>query len=145
MQMNSKKWIDSNGAIYDSYKSDYMIFVNRNCDFNFLKNSELNHIILIKDENRIKSFVKFCERENKMIIYIKKSFQKDILNDITTKNYILINYNSKKLENDFDILLPVIKSRITEIENLKNFKIQTVRKNDEDDDEEIDMTNVESV
>lgn len=145
MQMNSKKWIDSNGAIYDSYKSDYMIFVNRNCDFNFLKNSELNHIILIKDENRIKSFVKFCERENKMIIYIKKSFQKDVLNDITTKNYILINYNSKKLENDFDILLPVIKSRITEIENLKNFKIQTVRKNDEDDDEEIDMTNVESV
>jgi hypothetical protein len=143
--MNSKKWIDSNGAIYDSYKSDYMIFVNRNCDFNFLKNSELNHIILIKDENRIKSFVKFCERENKMIIYIKKSFQKDVLNDITTKNYILINYNSKKLENDFDILLPVIKSRITEIENLKNFKIQTVRKNDEDDDEEIDMTDVESV
>lgn len=143
--MNSKKWIDSNGAIYDSYKSDYMIFVNRNCDFNFLKNSELNHIILIKDENRIKSFVKFCERENKMIIYIKKSFQKDVLNDITTKNYILINYNSKKLENEFDILLPVIKSRITEIENLKNFKIQTVRKNDEDDDEEIDMTNVESV
>lgn len=143
--MNSKKWIDSNGAIYDSYKSDYMIFVNRNCDFNFLKNSELNHIILIKDENRIKSFVKFCERENKMIIYIKKGFQKDVLNDITTKNYILINYNSKKLENDFDILLPVIKSRITEIENLKNFKIQTVRKNDEDDDEEIDMTNVESV
>ncbi len=143
--MNSKKWIDSNGAIYDSYKSDYMIFVNRNCDFNFLKNSELNHIILIKDENRIKSFVKFCERENKMIIYIKKSFQKDVLNDITTKNYILINYNSKKLENDFDILLPVIKSRITEIENLKNFKIQTVRKNDEEDDEEIDMTNVESV
>ena len=143
--MNSKKWIDSNGAIYDSYKSDYMIFVNRNCDFNFLKNSELNHIILIKDENRIKSFVKFCERENKMIIYIKKSFQKDVLSDITTKNYILINYNSKKLENDFDILLPVIKSRITEIENLKNFKIQTVRKNDEDDDEEIDMTNVESV
>lgn len=143
--MNSKKWIDSNGAIYDSYKSDYMIFVNRNCDFNFLKNSELNHIILIKDENRIKSFVKFCERENKMIIYIKKSFQKDVLNDITTKNYILINYNSKKLENDFGILLPVIKSRITEIENLKNFKIQTVRKNDEDDDEEIDMTNVESV
>ena len=122
-----------------------MIFVNRNCDFNFLKNSELNHIILIKDENRIKSFVKFCERENKMIIYIKKSFQKDVLNDITTKNYILINYNSKKLENDFDILLPVIKSRITEIENLKNFKIQTVRKNDEDDDEEDDMTNVESV
>ena len=57
----------------------------------------------------------------------------------------MINYNSKKLENDFDILLPVIKSRITEIENLKNFKIQTVRKNDEDDDEEIDMTNVESV
>ena len=80
-----------------------------------------------------------------MIIYIKKSFQKDVLNDITTKNYILINYNSKKLENDFDILLPVIKSRITEIENLKNFKIQTVRKNYEDDDEEIDMTNVESV
>ena len=145
MKMNSKKWIDSNGAIYDSYKSDYMIFVNRNCDFNFLKNSELNHIILIKDENRIKSFVKFCERENKMIIYIKKSFQKDVLSDITTKNYILINYNSKKLENDFNILLPVIKSRITEIENLKNFKIQTVRKNDEDDDEEIDMTNVESV
>lgn len=143
--MNSKKWIDSNGAIYDSYKSDYMIFVNRNCDFNFLKNSELNHIILIKDENRIKSFVKFCERENKMIIYIKKSFQKDVLNDITTKNYILINYNSKKLENDFNILLPVIKSRITEIENLKNFKIQTVRKNDEDDDEEIDMTDVESI
>lgn len=143
--MNSKKWIDSNGAIYDSYKSDYMIFVNRNCDFNFLKNSELNHIILIKDENRIKSFVKFCERENKMIIYIKKSFQKDVLNDVTTKNYILINYNSKKLENDFNILLPVIKSRITEIENLKNFKIQTVRKNDEDDDEEIDMTDVESV
>ena len=143
--MNSKKWIDSNGAIYDSYKSDYMIFVNRNCDFNFLKNSELNHIILIKDENRIKSFVKFCERENKMIIYIKKSFQRDVLSDITTKNYILINYNSKKLENDFNILLPVIKSRITEIENLKNFKIQTVRKNDEDDDEEIDMTNVESV
>lgn len=143
--MNSKKWIDSNGAIYDSYKSDYMIFVNRNCDFNFLKNSELNHIILIKDENRIKSFVKFCERENKMIIYIKKSFQKDVLNDITTKNYVLINYNSKKLENDFNILLPVIKSRITEIENLKNFKIQTVRKNDEDDDEEIDMTDVESV
>ena len=80
-----------------------------------------------------------------MIIYIKKSFQKDVLNDVTTKNYILINYNSKKLENDFDILLPVIKSRITEIENLKNFKIQTVRKNDEDDDEEIDMTDVESV
>ena len=88
--MNSKKWIDSNGAIYDSYKSDYMIFVNRNCDFNFLKNTELDHIILIKDENRIKSFVKFCERENKMIIYIKKSFQKDVLNEITTKNYILI-------------------------------------------------------
>ena len=88
--MNSKKWIDSNGAIYDSYKSDYMIFVNRNCDFKFLKNSELEHIILIKDENRIKSFVKFCERENKMIIYIKKSFQKDVLNEITTKNYILI-------------------------------------------------------
>ena len=143
--MNSKKWIDSNGAIYDSYKSDYMIFVNRNCDFNFLKNSELDHIILIKDENRIKSFVKFCERENKMIIYIKKSFQKDVLNEITTKNYILINYNSKRLENDFETLLPIIKSRISEIENLKSFKIKTIRKNEEDDDEDIDMTNVESV
>ena len=143
--MNSKKWIDSNGAIYDSYKSDYMIFVNRNCDFNFLKNSELEHIILIKDENRIKSFVKFCERENKMIIYIKKSFQKDVLNEITTKNYILINYNSKRLENDFETLLPIIKSRISEIENLKSFKIKTIRKNEEDDDEDIDMTNVESV
>ena len=145
MQMNSKKWIDSNGAIYDSYKSDYMIFVNRNCDFNFLKNSELNHIILIKDENRIKSFVKFCERENKMIIYIKKSFQKDVLNEITTKNYILINYNSKRLENDFETLLPIIKSRISEIENLNSFRIKTIRKNEEDDDEDIDMTNVESV
>ena len=143
--MNSKKWIDSNGAIYDSYKSDYMIFVNRNCDFNFLKNTELNHIILIKDENRIKSFVKFCERENKMIIYIKKSFQKDVLNEITTKNYILINYNSKRLENDFETLLPIIKSRISEIENLKSFRIKTIRKNEEDDDEDIDMTNVESV
>lgn len=143
--MNSKKWTDSNGAIYDSYKADYMIFVNRNCDFNFLKNTELEHIALIKDEDRIKSFVKFCERENKMIIYIKKSFQKDILNDITTKNYILINYNSKRLENDFDTLLPVIKSRISEIENLTSFKIKTIRKNDEDDDEEVDMTNVESV
>lgn len=143
--MNSKKWIDSNGAIYDSYKSDYMIFVNRNCDFNFLKNTELDHIILIKDENRIKSFVKFCERENKMIIYIKKSFQKDVLNEITTKNYILINYNSKRLENDFETLLPIIKSRISEIENLKSFKIKTIRKNEEDDDEDIDMTNVESV
>lgn len=143
--MNSKKWIDSNGAIYDSYKSDYMIFVNRNCDFNFLKNTELDHIILIKDENRIKSFVKFCERENKMIIYIKKSFQKDVLNEITTKNYILINYNSKRLENDFEALLPIIKSRISEIENLKSFKIKTIRKNEEDDDEDIDMTNVESV
>lgn len=143
--MNSKKWIDSNGAIYDSYKSDYMIFVNRNCDFNFLKNTELNHIILIKDENRIKSFVKFCERENKMIIYIKKNFQKDVLNEITTKNYILINYNSKRLENDFETLLPIIKSRISEIENLKSFKIKTIRKNEEDDDEDIDMTNVESV
>lgn len=143
--MNSKKWIDSNGAIYDSYKSDYMIFVNRNCDFNFLKNSELEHIILIKDENRIKSFVKFCERENKMIIYIKKSFQKDVLNEITTKNYILINYNSKRLENDFETLLPIIKSRISEIENLKSFRIKTIRKNEEDDDEDIDMTNVESV
>lgn len=143
--MNSKKWIDSNGAIYDSYKSDYMIFVNRNCDFNFLKNTELDHIILIKDENRIKSFVKFCERENKMIIYIKKNFQKDVLNEITTKNYILINYNSKRLENDFETLLPIIKSRISEIENLKSFKIKTIRKNEEDDDEDIDMTNVESV
>lgn len=143
--MNSKKWIDSNGAIYDSYKSDYMIFVNRNCDFNFLKNTELNHIILIKDENRIKSFVKFCERENKMIIYIKKSFQKDVLNEITTKNYILINYNSKRLENDFETLLPIIKSRISEIENLNSFRIKTIRKNEEDDDEDIDMTNVESV
>ena len=143
--MNSKKWIDSNGAIYDSYKSDYMIFVNRNCDFNFLKNTELDHIILIKDENRIKSFVKFCERENKMIIYIKKSFQKDVLNEITTKNYILINYNSKRLENDFETLLPIIKSRISEIENLNSFKIKTIRKNEEDDDEDIDMTNVESV
>lgn len=143
--MNSKKWIDSNGAIYDSYKSDYMIFVNRNCDFNFLKNTELDHIILIKDENRIKSFVKFCERENKMIIYIKKSFQKDVLNEITTKNYILINYNSKRLENDFETLLPIIKSRISEIENLNSFRIKTIRKNEEDDDEDIDMTNVESV
>ena len=143
--MNSKKWIDSNGAIYDSYKSDYMIFVNRNCDFNFLKNTELDHIILIKDENRIKSFVKFCERENKMIIYIKKNFQKDVLNEITTKNYILINYNSKRLENDFKTLLPIIKSRISEIENLKSFRIKTIRKNEEDDDEDIDMTNVESV
>lgn len=143
--MNSKKWTDSNGAIYDSYKADYMIFVNRNCDFNFLKNTELEHIALIKDEDRIKSFVKFCERENKMIIYIKKSFQKDVLNDITTKNYILINYNSKRLENDFETLLPVIKSRISEIENLTSFKIKTIRKNDEDDDEEVDMTNVESV
>lgn len=143
--MNSKKWIDSNGAIYDSYKSDYMIFVNRNCDFNFLKNTELDHIILIKDENRIKSFVKFCERENKMIIYIKKSFQKDVLNEITTKNYILINYNSKRLENDFKTLLPIIKSRISEIENLNSFRIKTIRKNEEDDDEDIDMTNVESV
>ena len=143
--MNSKKWIDSNGAIYDSYKSDYMIFVNRNCDFNFLKNTELDHIILIKDENRIKSFVKFCERENKMIIYIKKSFQKDVLNEITTKNDILINYNSKRLENDFETLLPIIKSRISEIENLKSFRIKTIRKNEEDDDEDIDMTNVESV
>lgn len=143
--MNSKKWIDSNGAIYDSYKSDYMIFVNMNCDFNFLKNTELDHIILIKDENRIKSFVKFCERENKMIIYIKKSFQKDVLNDVTTKNYILINYNSKRLENDFETLLPIIKSRISEIENLKSFRIKTIRKNEEDDDEDIDMTNVESV
>ena len=143
--MNSKKWIDSNGAIYDSYKSDYMIFVNRNCDFNFLKNTELDHIILIKDENRIKSFVKFCERENKMIIYIKKSFQKDVLNEITTKNYILINYNSKRLENDFETLLPIIKSRISEIENLKSFRIKNIRKNEEDDDEDIDMTNVESV
>ena len=143
--MNSKKWIDSNGAIYDSYKSDYMIFVNRNCDFNFLKNTELDHIILIKDENRIKSFVKFCERENKMIIYIKKSFQKDVLNEITTKNYILINYNSKRLENDFETLLPIIKSRISEIENLNSFRIKTIRKNEEDDDEDIDMTDVESV
>ena len=143
--MNSKKWIDSNGAIYDSYKSDYMIFVNRNCDFNFLKNTELDHIILIKDENRIKSFVKFCERENKMIIYIKKSIQKDVLNEITTKNYILINYNSKRLENDFETLLPIIKSRISEIENLNSFRIKTIRKNEEDDDEDIDMTNVESV
>ena len=143
--MNSKKWIDSNGAIYDSYKSDYMIFVNRNCDFNFLKNTELDHIILIKDENRIKSFVKFCERENKMIIYIKKSFQKDVLNEITTKNYILINYNSKRLENDFETLLPIIKSRISEIENLNSFRIKTIRKNEEDDDEDIDMTNVEIV
>lgn len=143
--MNSKKWIDSNGAIYDSYKSDYMIFVNRNCDFNFLKNTELDHIVLIKDENRIKSFVKFCERENKMIIYIKKSFQKDVLNEITTKNYILINYNSKRLENDFETLLPIIKSRISEIENLNSFRIKTIRKNEEDDDEDIDMTNVESV
>ena len=143
--MNSKKWIDSNGAIYDSYKSDYMIFVNRNCDFNFLKNTELDHIILIKDENRIKSFVKFCERENKMIIYIKKSFQKDVLNEITTKNYILINYNSKRLENDFETLLPIIKSRISEIENLNSFRIKTIRQNEEDDDEDIDMTNVESV
>ena len=143
--MNSKKWIDSNGAIYDSYKSDYMIFVNRNCDFNFLKNTELDHIILIKDENKIKSFVKFCERENKMIIYIKKSFQKDVLNEITTKNYILINYNSKRLENDFETLLPIIKSRISEIENLNSFRIKTIRKNEEDDDEDIDMTNVESV
>ena len=143
--MNSKKWIDSNGAIYDSYKSDYMIFVNRNCDFNFLKNTELDHIIIIKDENRIKSFVKFCERENKMIIYIKKSFQKDVLNEITTKNYILINYNSKRLENDFETLLPIIKSRISEIENLNSFRIKTIRKNEEDDDEDIDMTNVESV
>ena len=143
--MNSKKWIDSNGAIYDSYKSDYMIFVNRNCDFNFLKNTELDHIILIKDENRIKSFVKFCERENKMIIYIKKSFQKDVLNEITTKNYILINYNSKRLENDFETLLPIIKSRISEIENLNSFRIKTIRKNEEDDDEDIDMTNVESI
>ena len=143
--MNSKKWIDSNGAIYDSYKSDYMIFVNRNCDFNFLKNTELDHIILIKDENRIKSFVKFCERENKMIIYINKSFQKDVLNEITTKNYILINYNSKRLENDFETLLPIIKSRISEIENLNSFRIKTIRKNEEDDDEDIDMTNVESV
>ena len=143
--MNSKKWIDSNGAINDSYKSDYMIFVNRNCDFNFLKNSELEHIILIKDENRIKSFVKFCERENKMIIYIKKSFQKDVLNEITTKNYILINYNSKRLENDFETLLPIIKSRISEIENLNSFRIKTIRKNEEDDDEDIDMTNVESI
>lgn len=143
--MNSKKWIDSNGAIYDSYKSDYMIFVNRNCDFNFLKNTELDHIILIKDENRIKSFVKFCERENKMIIYIKKSFQKDVLNEITTKNYIVINYNSKRLENDFETLLPIIKSRISEIENLNSFRIKTIRKNEEDDDEDIDMTNVESV
>ena len=122
-----------------------MIFVNRNCDFNFLKNTELDHIILIKDENRIKSFVKFCERENKMIIYIKKSFQKDVLNEITTKNYILINYNSKRLENDFETLLPIIKSRISEIENLKSFRIKTIRKNEEDDDEDIDMTNVESV
>ena len=143
--MNSKKWIDSNGAIYDSYKSDYMIFVNRNCDFNFLKNTELDHIILIKDENRIKSFVKFCERENKMIIYIKKSFQKDVLNEITTKNYIVINYNSKRLENDFETLLPIIKYRISEIENLNSFRIKTIRKNEEDDDEDIDMTNVESV
>ena len=143
--MNSKKWIDSNGAIYDSYKSDYMIFVNRNCDFNFLKNTELDHIILIKDENRIKSFVKFCERENKMIIYIKKSFQKDVLNEITTKNYIVINYNSKRLESDFKTLLPIIKSRISEIENLNSFRIKTIRKNEEDDDEDIDMTNVESV
>lgn len=143
--MNSKKWIDSNGAIYDSYKSDYMIFVNRNCDFNFLKNTELDHIILIKDENRIKSFVRFCERENKMIIYIKKNFQKDVLNEITTKNYILINYNSKRLENDFETLLPIIKSRISEIENLNSFRIKTIRKNEEDDDEDIDMTNVESV
>ena len=143
--MNSKKWIDSNGAIYDSYKADYMIFVNRNCDFNFLKNTELEHIALIKDEDRIKSFVKFCERENKMIIYIKKSFQKDVLNEITTKNYIVINYNSKRLENDFETLLPIIKSRILEIENLSSFRIKTIRKNEEDDDEEIDMTNVESV
>lgn len=143
--MDSKKWIDSNGAIYDSYKADYMIFVNRNCDFNFLKNTELEHIALIKDEDRIKSFVKFCERENKMIIYIKKSFQKDVLNEITTKNYIVINYNSKRLENDFETLLPIIKSRISEIENLSSFRIKTIRKNEEDDDEEIDMTNVESI
>ena len=80
-----------------------------------------------------------------MIIYIKKSFQKDVLNEITTKNYILINYNSKRLENDFETLLPIIKSRISEIENLKSFKIKTIRKNEEDDDEDIDMTNVESV
>jgi hypothetical protein len=142
--MNSKKWIDSNGAIYDSYNSNYMIFINRNGDFNYLKNSELDHIALIKDEKRIKSFVKFCERENKTIIYIKKSSQKDILNDITTKNYILINYNSKKISDDFETLLPIIKSRISEIENLTSFKVKTVRK-EEDDDEEIDMTNVESI
>ena len=142
--MNSKKWIDSNGAIYDSYKSNYMIFVNRNGDFNFLKNTELNHIMLIKDEERIKSFVKFCERENKMIIYIKKNFQKDVLNEITTKNYIVINYTTKKLGDDFETLLPIIKSRISEIENLNTFKIKTVRK-EEDEDEEVDMTNIESI
>lgn len=142
--MNSKKWIDSNGAIYDSYKSNYMIFVNRNCDFNFLRNTELEHIALIKDEDRIKSFVKFCERENKMIIYIKKNFQKDVLNEITTKNYIVINYTTKKLGDDFETLLPIIKSRISEIENLNTFKIKTIRKED-DEDEEIDMTNIESI
>lgn len=142
--MNSKKWIDSNGAIYDSYKSNYMIFVNRNCDFNFLRNTELEHIALIKDEDRIKSFVKFCERENKMIIYIKKNFQKDVLNEITTKNYIVINYTTKKLDDDFETLLPIIKSRISEIENLNTFKIKTIRKED-DEDEEIDMTNIESI
>lgn len=142
--MNSKKWIDSNGAIYDSYKSNYMIFVNRNGDFNFLRNTELEHIALIKDEDRIKSFVKFCERENKMIIYIKKNFQKDVLNEITTKNYIVINYTTKKLGDDFETLLPIIKSRISEIENLNTFKIKTIRKED-DEDEEIDMTNIESI
>ena len=142
--MNSKKWIDSNGAIYDSYKSNYMIFVNRNGDFNFLRNTELEHIALIKDEDRIKSFVKFCERENKMIIYIKKNFQKDVLNEITTKNYIVINYTTKKFGDDFETLLPIIKSRISEIENLNTFKIKTIRKED-DEDEEIDMTNIESI
>jgi hypothetical protein len=145
--MNSRKWIDSHGAIYDSYDSSYMIFVNKNSDFNFLKTTEFEHIALIKDEKRIKSFVKFCERTGKMLIYVKRSNQKDVLFDVTTQNYIVINYNSKKISDEFeDNLSLILKSRIVEIEQLNKISVETIKKKDEsDEDEDIDMTNVESI
>lgn len=145
--MTCKRWTDSNGAIFDSYNSNYMIFINRNCDFNFLKNTDLEHIALIKDEKRIKSFVKFCERTNKTIIYIKKPIQKDVLDEITTKNYVVINYSTKTISENFDdILRPIIESKISEIQKLEEIKTKKKQKiQEEDEDEDIDMTDVESI
>lgn len=145
--MEERKFIDSNGAIYDSYDSDYMIFVNRFSDFNCLKNSPFKHIIVIKNEDRIKSFVKFCECKEKTIIYLKKKSQKDILDGIATKDYMVVDYYGKSLKDELSSYVgDIINAKIREVSLMnENKRLIKIAEGDvEDDDEELDMSNVTS-